>query len=226
MIAAFVMPFEVFLFAYAFLGPLHYLTEISWLHDRKYFSTGKYDFIVLLGVGCLLGYSDIAHTYEFHSSFTEMFFELKLGDKLILLAFLSSCGPWESPELISYDGLTDFSIKEKTLTLNLNGVIENPNNKTIYIHNLDTDVMVNGRKLGSLAINERFKLLKNTATRLSIPLVISLEKGAMFKLGMLALKDSADIVLKGKVIGGGRILKKSVPFEVERTLSTKSLILP
>ena len=88
MIAAFVMPFEVFLFAYAFLGPLHYLTEISWLHDRKYFSTGKYDFIVLLGVGCLLGYSDIAHTYEFHSSFTEMFFELNLGDKLILLAFI------------------------------------------------------------------------------------------------------------------------------------------
>ena len=151
---------------------------------------------------------------------------MKLCLAIVLLAFLSSCGTWESPELISYDGLTDFSIKEKTLTLNLNGVIENPNNKTIYIHNLDTDVIVNGRKLGSLAINERFKLPKKTATRLSIPLVISLEKGAMFKLGMLALKDSADIVLKGKVIGGGRILKKSVPFEVERTLSTKSLILP
>ena len=151
---------------------------------------------------------------------------MKLCLAIVLLAFLSSCGTWDSPELISYDGLTDFSIKEKTLTLNLNGVIENPNNKTIYIHNLDTDVMVNGRKLGSLAINERFKLLKKTATRLSIPLVISLEKGAMFKLGMLALKDSADIVLKGNVIGGGRILKKSVPFKVERTLSTKSLILP
>ena len=90
MIAAFVMPFEVFLFAYAFLGPLHYLTEISWLHDRKYFSTGKYDFLILLGVGCLLGYSDIAQTYDFHSSFTQMFFELNLGDKLILLAFISS----------------------------------------------------------------------------------------------------------------------------------------
>ena len=90
MIAAFVMPFEVFLFAYAFLGPLHYLTEISWLHDRKYFSTGKYDFLILLGVGCLLGYSDIAQTYNFHSSFTQMFFELNLGDKLILLAFISS----------------------------------------------------------------------------------------------------------------------------------------
>jgi hypothetical protein len=36
--AAIVAPFHVFLLAYAVLGPLHYLTEISWLHDRKYFT--------------------------------------------------------------------------------------------------------------------------------------------------------------------------------------------
>lgn len=35
---AFIYPFELFLFSYAVLGPLHYLTEISWLHDRKYFA--------------------------------------------------------------------------------------------------------------------------------------------------------------------------------------------
>ncbi len=31
-------PFQVFLCAWAILGPLHYLTEISWLHDRNYFT--------------------------------------------------------------------------------------------------------------------------------------------------------------------------------------------
>jgi hypothetical protein len=36
-IAAYAFPFELFLFSYAVLGPLHYLTEISWLHDRGYF---------------------------------------------------------------------------------------------------------------------------------------------------------------------------------------------
>ena len=34
---ALAFPFYLFLFSYAVLGPLHYLTEISWLHDRKYF---------------------------------------------------------------------------------------------------------------------------------------------------------------------------------------------
>lgn len=36
-LAAYVFPFQLFLFSYAVLGPLHYLTEISWLHDRDYF---------------------------------------------------------------------------------------------------------------------------------------------------------------------------------------------
>src|SRR3979409_1123704 len=39
-ILAYLIPFELFLFSYAVLGPLHYLTEISWLHDRKYFTEG------------------------------------------------------------------------------------------------------------------------------------------------------------------------------------------
>ena len=47
-VAALVRPFELFLVAYAFLGPLHYLTEISWLHDRKYFTRGKYDYLPLV----------------------------------------------------------------------------------------------------------------------------------------------------------------------------------
>jgi len=47
-VLAFVLPFELFLFSYAILGPLHYLTEISWLHQRNYFSTGKKDYTILV----------------------------------------------------------------------------------------------------------------------------------------------------------------------------------
>ena len=53
-IAAFVLPFEVFLFSYAVLGPLHYLTEISWLHKRNYFANGKKDYWWLIGLCVLL----------------------------------------------------------------------------------------------------------------------------------------------------------------------------
>lgn len=39
---AFAIPFELVLISYAFLGPAHYLTEISWLHDRDYFTGVKW----------------------------------------------------------------------------------------------------------------------------------------------------------------------------------------
>ena len=53
--AAMTLPFEVFLFSYAVLGPLHYLTEISWLHDRRFFTERKRDWTVLLGFTLLIG---------------------------------------------------------------------------------------------------------------------------------------------------------------------------
>jgi hypothetical protein len=34
---AFLFPFELFLFSYAVLGPLHYMTEINWLEKKNYF---------------------------------------------------------------------------------------------------------------------------------------------------------------------------------------------
>jgi hypothetical protein len=41
------IPFGLFLFAYAVLGPAHYLTEISWLQKRNFFTPRKHDFLFL-----------------------------------------------------------------------------------------------------------------------------------------------------------------------------------
>jgi hypothetical protein len=50
---AFYIPFELFLFSYGILGPLHYLTEIGWLHKKNYFTKGKYDFVFLI-ITCVI----------------------------------------------------------------------------------------------------------------------------------------------------------------------------
>ncbi len=59
---AFVLPFELFVLSYAVLGPLHYLTEISWLHDRGYFTPSRWDVLPVVGLGVLAfaaRYSDL-----------------------------------------------------------------------------------------------------------------------------------------------------------------------
>lgn len=38
---AYILPFGAFVAAYAILGPLHYLTEINWLHTKNYFTSNN-----------------------------------------------------------------------------------------------------------------------------------------------------------------------------------------
>lgn len=81
---AFVIPFELFLFSYAILGPLHYLTEISWLHDHQYYTKGKYDAVVLLVIGFLV-------TISFFNGINQ--WEMALPDNFsVYLAFIAFFG--------------------------------------------------------------------------------------------------------------------------------------
>ncbi|MCW3103326.1 MAG: hypothetical protein JWO09_1766 [Bacteroidetes bacterium] len=67
LVAAYILPFEVFLFSYAVLGPLHYLTEISWLDKKNYFVKSKKDIwlfvvlVILITIGMFNGGSRINH---------------------------------------------------------------------------------------------------------------------------------------------------------------------
>lgn len=60
LVVSFILPFEVFLFSYAILGPLHYLTEISWLEKKNYFIKAKSDIwiFVLLVIAITIGMFD------------------------------------------------------------------------------------------------------------------------------------------------------------------------
>jgi hypothetical protein len=51
---SFVLPFELVVFAYSVLGPAHYLTEISWLHERSYFLPHRLLAVALLVATALM----------------------------------------------------------------------------------------------------------------------------------------------------------------------------
>lgn len=96
---AYVMPFELFLFSYAVLGPLHYLTEITWLKKRDCFATGKRDYIFLVLPCVILTIIVLVNTYSqlpvvkdmnaaFISVFGEQFFNF--SNVMIFVAFFSA----------------------------------------------------------------------------------------------------------------------------------------
>ena len=151
---------------------------------------------------------------------------MKVSFVFLYLFVLSACAELRSPEIISFDGVSDFSLKERSVFVTVKAQVINPNNKTITIHKVDSEVEANNRNLGQLKTLQKIRFKKRDTLKIAIPLVIELEKGAMFQLGMLALRDSANFVFKGNVLGGWGIFKKSVPFEIEKKLPTKSLIRP
>jgi len=51
---AHIAPYWLLAFSYGVLGPAHYLTQISWLHDRKYFSTSTYLAPAMVTIACVL----------------------------------------------------------------------------------------------------------------------------------------------------------------------------
>lgn len=96
---AFAIPFELFLISYAVLGPLHYLTEITWLKKRDYFTTGKRDYIFLIVMSVVLtlivllnAYSDIPFVKNLEAHCISVFGEgfNSFSTVAIFLAFFAS----------------------------------------------------------------------------------------------------------------------------------------
>src|SRR5689334_10764088 len=59
----YLVPFELLLLAYVVLGPAHYTTEISWLHDRKYFLPRRGIAIGLAAIAVVAALIDNAHWF-------------------------------------------------------------------------------------------------------------------------------------------------------------------
>lgn len=73
---AYYLPFELFLFAYAVLGPLHYLTEINWIRDKQYFIASKLWIYLILIAALLVSFPPLVKVFvteEYATSETVLF---------------------------------------------------------------------------------------------------------------------------------------------------------
>src|ERR1700694_5930424 len=75
----YLVPFELLLLAYVVLGPAHYFTEISWLHDRSYFLPHRGIAVVLAVLAIVAALIDNAS-----------WFGIAISGALILCAMLTA----------------------------------------------------------------------------------------------------------------------------------------
>ena len=91
---AYLMPFSAFLVAYAVLGPLHYLTEINWLHGRSYFAGSKFQWVAIAIISVLVislpkiaSYAGLIASGMFSET---MWFLDSMSNPILILAFWSA----------------------------------------------------------------------------------------------------------------------------------------
>lgn len=53
-VVAHIAPVELLVIFYAFVGPAHYLTEMAWLHERRYYTKARWDFVFLVALALLI----------------------------------------------------------------------------------------------------------------------------------------------------------------------------
>lgn len=95
---AFKIPFELFLFSYSVLGPLHYLTEINWLNEKKFFVRNKTFVVILVALAFFVSIPFLMRL-SFFDSFKQtptgsqiLSVTLNLSSYFIFIAFVFSIG--------------------------------------------------------------------------------------------------------------------------------------
>src|SRR5262249_58003852 len=84
---AYVVPFEGLLYAYAILGPAHYLTELNWLHDRGYFIADRAARWLFLALG-LVGLALILFVPRLFGSYGQSYMVVMVAMSTLLLTRL------------------------------------------------------------------------------------------------------------------------------------------
>ena len=93
---AYFIPFELFLYSYIILGPLHYLTEINWLYQKKFFLRNNNKWPLLLIIISVLipiyirYWGTTINRYQFTQSILQLMGTL--SDHFILVGFLFIIG--------------------------------------------------------------------------------------------------------------------------------------
>lgn len=86
---AYWLPFELFLLAYAILGPLHYFTEINWIRDKEYFVANNKLWMYLTIVFSVLLSIPVLLRLAVFESFQE--YEIVRQITFYLPSYLNSC---------------------------------------------------------------------------------------------------------------------------------------
>lgn len=136
---------------------------------------------------------------------------------LLVAAAISGCS-FEDPDFGKPSNFRITTFKGQHLEGEFTIECDNPNGVGFKMKKADIDVIVEDQTLGTITLNKKVKIKRKSKNTYTIPLVLDLADGALFRILRLSGKDKVQISLRGKVRGSVCGFSKSFPVNETRTI--------
>ena len=130
---------------------------------------------------------------------------------LLILGFftLGSCSI-EDPEIAGFENVKILKADGDIIEASIDVTIENPNFFGMKIKKSSFHIRANDLEIGDVELSEKFKVKRKSTKVYTLPLRISLAKGALFKIMKLTGAKEITLNLEGNVKGSVYGISKTV----------------
>lgn len=142
---------------------------------------------------------------------------------LTAVVLLSGCATFQEPEFRGSEGVKMEKMDGQEISLSAGVKVYNPNWYALKIKPSTVEVYLEDQLMGTIKLTKKVKMKAKQESSLSLPLLATLEDGAMFTALRYAKKDQVKVRIKGKVKGGIFFLSKKVEIDETKTVSGKDL---
>ena len=136
---------------------------------------------------------------------------------LLLLVFTVASCDFEDPEFSNIRDVKFLNLDGRKVNLEFTVDCDNPNKFGFKVKKSALDITVDNEKLGIVNLDEKIKIRRMSKNAYRVPLSITLENGALFRLAKYVTREKVDVKLEGKVRGSVFGFSKS--FDVKETRS-------
>lgn len=147
--------------------------------------------------------------------------KIQLALLLISAVLFSSCV--EEPEFKGFSNFKLDTYDNNVLLFNVDLLVDNPNKFGIKVKKSFLDVYIGDSYLGKGKLTKAIKIKRKRESIITIPIELTLEKGALFKLMRLATAKKATLRVEGVVRGSAMGIPKRVKVNKTKEINIKDL---
>lgn len=138
---------------------------------------------------------------------------------------LGSCSI-EDPEIAGFENVKILKADGDIIEASIDVTIENPNFFGMKIKKSSFHIRANDLEIGDVELSEKFKVKRKSTKVYTLPLRISLAKGALFKIMKLTGAKEITLNLEGTVKGSVYGISKTVAIKETKIIDGKLLKFP